>query len=233
MGNLSEVDRLARGVAIGGITAIILAVAPVDDTLRPFRIVAIATDMTANIYTKTGDSGQTGLFGGPRVAKDDARIEAYGAVDELNALLGLVRCESPLPEIDELLSAFQHDLFALGAELATPEPAKLGTNWIGAEQIQRLERAIDLHDALVPPLCQFILPGGTQTAALMHVARTVCRRAERRVVTLARESQQPVSQQIVIYLNRLGDLLFVLARRVNALAGAPEESWRKPINTPP
>ncbi|MCE9557153.1 MAG: cob(I)yrinic acid a,c-diamide adenosyltransferase [Planctomycetes bacterium] len=184
--------------------------------------------MTAKIYTKTGDDGQTGLFGGPRVAKDDARIEAYGAVDELNALLGLARCESPPAELDELLVEFQHDLFALGAELATPDPAKLGTNWIGASQIGRLEQAIDHHDALVPPLSQFILPGGSKTASLLHVARTVCRRAERRVVTLARESQQPISPQTVIYLNRLGDLLFVLARRANALAGSQEEPWRKP-----
>lgn len=184
--------------------------------------------MPAKIYTKTGDEGETGLFGGPRVAKDDARIEAYGAVDELNALLGLVRCESPLADIDQLLVEFQHDLFALGAELATPDPAKLGTNWIGPRQIGGLEQAIDHHEGLVPPLNQFILPGGSKAASLLHVARTVCRRAERRVVTLARESQQPISPQIVIYLNRLGDLLFVLARRANAVAGSREEPWRKP-----
>lgn len=184
--------------------------------------------MTAKIYTKTGDDGQTGLFGGPRVAKDNARIEAYGAVDELNALLGLVRCE-PLPaDIETLLASFQHDLFALGAELATPDPAKLGTNWIGGKQIGRLEQAIDLHDAQVAPLSQFILPAGSRGASLLHVARTVCRRAERRVVTLAESSPEPISPDILIYLNRLGDLLFVLARRANALAGKPEEPWQKP-----
>lgn len=184
--------------------------------------------MSAKIYTKTGDDGKTGLFGGPRVNKDDLRIEAYGAVDELNALLGAVRSESPPPEIDSLLSSIQHDLFALGAELATPEPARLGTNWNCLPQIARLEQAIDEHDALLPPLSQFILPGGTKVAALIHMARTVCRRAERRVVSLARESVQPISPELVVYLNRLGDLLFVLARRVNALGGTVEEPWQKP-----
>jgi len=116
--------------------------------------------MTARIYTKTGDNGQTGLFGGPRVAKDDPRIEAYGAVDELNALLGLARCEMLPQDIDAILASFQHDLFALGAELATPDPARLGTNWMGPQQIGRLEQAIDEYDAQVPPLSQFILPGG-------------------------------------------------------------------------
>jgi cob(I)alamin adenosyltransferase len=183
----------------------------------------------AKIYTKTGDDGRTGLFGGPRVAKDDTRIEAYGAVDELNALLGLVRSEGPPEELDELLAQLQHDLFALGAELATPEPEKMGTRWIGSPHIERLEQAIDKHDALLPPLGQFILPGGTQAASLLHVARTVCRRVERRVVTLANMPAQPVSPQIVVYLNRLGDLLFVLARRANSLSGAAEEPWKKPV----
>jgi len=185
--------------------------------------------MTAKIYTKTGDDGQTGLFGGPRVAKDDARIEAYGAVDELNALLGLVRCEHLSPEIDTLLAAFQHDLFALGAELASPDPAKLGTNFIGPPQITGLEQAIDHYDALVLPLNQFILPGGNRGASLLHVARTVCRRAERRVVTLA--AATTISPHVVIYLNRLGDLLFVLARHANLLAGIAEEPWQKPAAT--
>jgi len=184
--------------------------------------------MTAKIYTKTGDDGQTGLFGGPRVAKDDPRIEAYGAVDELNAVLGLTRCESLPSDLDSLLASFQHDLFALGAELASPDPARLGTNWIGSRQIGRLEAAIDQQDSQLAPLSQFILPGGSRAASLLHVARTVCRRAERRVVTLAAASQEPISPQIVIYLNRLGDLLFVLARRVNAIAGTPEEPWQKP-----
>jgi cob(I)alamin adenosyltransferase len=177
------------------------------------------------IYTKTGDGGETGLFGGPRVRKDDPRIEAYGTVDELNAVLGLVRC-GPLPvEIGVLLAQVQNELFDLGAELATPEPARMGTATLGPAQITVLEQAIDRNEAKLAPLKQFILPGGTRPAAELHLARTVCRRAERRLIALT--AVEAVSQDLVVYLNRLGDLLFVLARAVNHAAGRPDVPWQK------
>jgi cob(I)alamin adenosyltransferase len=180
------------------------------------------------IYTKTGDSGQTGLFGGPRVWKDDARIEAYGTVDELNAVLGWARTEVGSGDLDVLLGEFQHQLFAIGAELATPEPEKLGTKLTGEAQIASLEQAIDDWDAQLPPLKQFVLPGGSRGAAALHVARAVCRRAERRVVTLRRVAGEPVGEPVAIYLNRLGDLLFVLARAANHRAGSGDVPWQKP-----
>src|SRR4051812_12281799 len=171
------------------------------------------------IYTKTGDDGETGLFGGPRVGKDHPRIEAYGTVDELNAVLGLVRTASPPAEIDSLLARVQNELFDLGAELATPDPKSRGTNLIDSERIQALEAAIDQFEIGLEPLKTFILPGGTSAAAWLHLARTVCRRAERLVVALSRDSHENVSNATVIYLNRLSDLLFVLARAANHLAG--------------
>jgi cob(I)alamin adenosyltransferase len=181
--------------------------------------------MAMKIYTKTGDEGETGLFGGPRVRKDAPRIEAYGAVDELNAVLGLVRAE-PLPaDIDALLATIQNELFDLGAELATPDPAKMGVGALGPSQIAKLEAAIDRHEALLPPLKQFVLPGGSRAAAALHVGRTVCRRAERRAITLA--SVERISPQLIVYLNRLSDLLFVLARAVNHAAGLPDVPWQK------
>ena len=177
------------------------------------------------IYTKTGDAGETGLFGGPRVRKDAPRIEAFGAVDELNAVLGLARAE-PLPgDINALLAAIQNELFDLGAELATPEPAKMGVGTLGPSRIARLEAAIDRHEATLPALKQFVLPGGSRAAAALHVGRTVCRRAERRVIALA--SIEPISPQLIVYLNRLSDLLFVLARAVNQSAGLPDVPWQK------
>lgn len=177
------------------------------------------------IYTKTGDAGETGLFGGPRVRKDSPRIEAYGTVDELNAVLGLARC-GPLPgEIDALLARVQHELFDLGAELATPEPARLGTATLGPAHVAALEAAIDHHEAALEPLSEFILPGGTRPAAELHLARTVCRRAERRLVALW--ASERISGQLIVYLNRLGDLLFVLARAANRAAGRPDVPWHK------
>src|SRR5437870_3187340 len=156
------------------------------------------------IYTKTGDAGETGLFAGGRVRKDDVRIEAYGTVDELNAILGLARCE-PLPgEVEQTLEQVQSELFSVGAELATPEPEKHGTALVGDEQIDLLERAIDKLEAGLPPLRNFILPAGSRGAALLHVARGVCRRAERRVVTLIHSGATAVSPRIIRYLNRLG-----------------------------
>jgi cob(I)alamin adenosyltransferase len=178
------------------------------------------------IYTKTGDRGETGLYGGGRVRKDAPRIEAYGTVDELNAVLGMARAE-PLPaEIDGLLARVQNELFDVGAELATLDPAARGPQ-IGEPQIAGLEQEIDRFEAHLPPLKQFILPGGTRAAAALHLARTVCRRAERRVLTAAAIDEAPISAQIVVYLNRLSDLLFVLARAANQAAGQPDVAWQK------
>ncbi len=179
------------------------------------------------IYTKTGDEGKTGLFGGERVPKDHARVAAYGEVDELNAAIGLARAQEPRDFEDELLQAIQRHLFTIGAELATPDPARLakalGGPPLGETDVAALERAIDRLDAGLPPLQAFILPGGAPKGAALHVARTVCRRAERGVVGLAREVV--VSPAIGRYLNRLSDLLFVLARAANARAGVGDLPW--------
>jgi len=177
------------------------------------------------IYTKTGDAGDTGLFGGPRVRKDCPRIEAYGTVDEVNAVLGLARAEALSSDVDLLLARVQNELFELGAELATPDPQGKKTATLGEENVAALEAAIDRHEAILPPLKQFILPGGTRAAALLHLARTVCRRAERRLVTLS--ASEPVSPNLIIYLNRLSDLLFVLARSVNHSASRADVPWQK------
>jgi cob(I)alamin adenosyltransferase len=183
--------------------------------------------MTMNIYTRTGDRGETGLFGGGRVPKDDRRVEAYGDVDELNATLGLARAIELMPRVDEVLVPIQRDLFAIGALLATPDPVKMREQLAKArldeERVAQLEAAIDAGEAELEPLRAFILPGGTPKAAALHVARTVCRRAERRVVTLAHDVDIP--ELAVMYLNRLSDLLFVLARVANRRAGAGEVTW--------
>ncbi len=183
--------------------------------------------MTTKLYTKTGDKGDTGLFGGGRVAKDDPRVEAYGDVDELNAAIGMARAIELMPRIDEVLVPIQRDLFSLGALLATPDRdkmrAQLDTARIDEDRIAQLERAIDAGEAELEPLKAFILPGGTPKAAALHVARTVCRRAERRVVALSHGVELP--GLVVIYLNRLSDLLFVLARVANRRAGAGEVTW--------
>ena len=157
--------------------------------------------------------------------KDALRVEAYGAVDELNAHLGAVRAQTADADTAELLDEIQHRLFDLGAELATPAGAGGAGPAIGDDAIDRLERAIDRLQALLPPLREFILPGGTGLAAALHVTRTVCRRAERRLVTLARE--ETVRADLVRYLNRLSDVLFVLARAANARAGRPDVTWKK------
>jgi cob(I)alamin adenosyltransferase len=180
------------------------------------------------IYTKTGDRGDTGLFGGPRVSKDAPRIEAYGTVDELNSVLGLVRTLLEPGDVDALVERIQNELFSLGAQLATPNPTAHQTALIGSSQIAALEMAIDRYEAGLEPLRQFILPGGTPTAAQLHLARTVCRRAERRLVTLVSASAEPIAEELVIYLNRLSDLLFVLAREVNRAAGQVDVPWSKP-----
>ena len=175
------------------------------------------------IYTRTGDDGTTGLIGGRRVSKDSSRIIAYGTVDELNAVLGLVRGHGLPERVDGIVGRVQDDLFILGAHLALPQGADQST-WaippVTVEHIQALERDIDACQTELPPLHQFVLPGGTVPGALLHLSRTVARRAERYCVALAREEQ--IDAQIVRYLNRLSDLCFVLARYVNHRSGKPE-----------
>jgi cob(I)alamin adenosyltransferase len=179
------------------------------------------------IYTKTGDAGDTGLFGGGRVPKSHPRVEAYGEVDELNATLGVAIATQPMARIDDILGPIQQDLFAIGALLATPDREKMRQHLdkarIDDARIAELERAIDGGDDELEPLKAFIMPGGTPKAAALHVARTVCRRAERRVVDLAGNTELP--QVVVIYLNRLSDLLFTLARVANKRGGVGEVQW--------
>ncbi len=181
------------------------------------------------IYTRTGDQGQTGLFGGVRLDKDDARVEAYGSVDELNSTLGVARAEGLSPAIDTALAAIQDDLLRLGAELATA-PGKehlLTLPRLDAGDATRLEALIDESEALLPALSNFILPGGSKAAAALHHARTVCRRAERRVVSAYRGSgTSGAGAEIIIYLNRLSDLLFVFARRANKESGQSDVQWK-------
>ncbi len=177
------------------------------------------------IYTKTGDAGETGLFGGARLSKADARVESYGEVDELNSAIGVARAAKLSGSADAVLARVQLELFDLGAELATT-PGKehnLTTPHIGDPQIEALEGAIDAHDAVLAPLTHFVLPGGSMAAAQLHVARAVCRRAERRVVSLA--ATEAVRPELVKYLNRLSDLLFTLARHENHASGVPDVPW--------
>ena len=178
------------------------------------------------IYTKTGDKGDTGLFGGKRVSKAADRVEAYGTVDELNSTLGVARIARVDDEVDALLGRIQVELFDLGGELATVpgKEAKLGIPPIDAARVEALERAIDRFEEGVPPLKVFVLPGGSVAAARLHVARCVCRRAERRVVALA--AAEPVRPDIVHYLTRLSDLLFTLARYANHVAGVEDVPWK-------
>jgi len=179
------------------------------------------------IYTKTGDRGDTGLFGGGRVPKNHPRVAAYGDVDELNSVLGLCRATEPLPKIDDLLAPIQRDLLAIGALLATPNPEKMREHLTKAKiddrRIRELEMAIDAGDLEIEPLKAFILPGGSMKASMLHVARTVCRRAERSVVAM--QESESIPAVAVVYLNRLSDLLFTLARVANRAAGVAEESW--------
>lgn len=183
------------------------------------------------IYTKAGDRGETHVYGGPKIRKDDIRIEAYGTVDELNAVLGVVRAQSPPPRIDRTLERIQHELFAVGGELATPDPFEKGMDLVGEDHIARLESEIDTFESELKPLEQFILPAGTVLAANLHLARTVCRRAERRTVTMTYAGEKPASPRVVRYLNRLSDLLFVLARVVNAASGIADVPWQKPAKS--
>jgi cob(I)alamin adenosyltransferase len=175
------------------------------------------------IYTRTGDAGETSLFGGSRVAKNDARIEAYGTVDELNSFLGLARASWPSAPIDAELDGVQADLFDVGAHLASPGTSRFP----GVEdaRIEALERAIDAMTGELPPLTTFILPGGSLAAAHLHVARTICRRAERLVVALHDDTL--ATQSTIRYLNRLSDYLFTAARFANHRLGTPDVPWKK------
>jgi cob(I)alamin adenosyltransferase len=181
----------------------------------------------ARIYTRTGDAGETGLFGGGRVPKADARVEAYGAVDELNACLGWAMAVCDDAQIRERLAAVQPELFVVGAHLATP-PARPGRRTpklppLREEWIGRMEGWMDEADDALPELRAFIMPGGSPAGAALHLARTVCRRAERRVVALAAEAE--VDPFLIVYLNRLSDLLFTMARLASHRAGVREREW--------
>lgn len=179
------------------------------------------------IYTRTGDSGDTGLFGGGRVAKDHARVAAYGDIDELNSAIGVARAAEPSAFHEDLLRSIQHDLFAIGGHLATPDPEKVAEALKKAEmsdaRVAEFEDVIDQADQALPPLKAFILPAGAPKAAALHLARTVCRRAERSVVTLNRDAEVPAT--FLQYLNRLSDLLFSLARLANLESGMDDETW--------
>lgn len=179
------------------------------------------------IYTRAGDRGETGLPGGRRVAKDAAVLEASGTLEELNALLGVVRAESPNDQVDRLLERLQHHLLSLSAEAAGADPALRPYRPIDASDVQFLEETIDRYDRQLAPVREFILPAGARAATGLYLALGVCRRAERRLVTLARHAEHKVSPDVMAYVNRLGDLLFVLARTVNRQAGSSETCWRK------
>jgi cob(I)alamin adenosyltransferase len=177
------------------------------------------------IYTKTGDAGETSFFDGSRVSKADQRVEAYGEVDELNACLGAARAACREADLRDALAAIQQQLFAVGARLADPSvkiAARVTKAGVREDEVERLERLIDVLETELPPLRRFILPGGGEAGAWLHVARTVCRRAERRVVGLGDGAVEPV---VVRYLNRLSDLLFVMARASNHRQGVPETEW--------
>jgi cob(I)alamin adenosyltransferase len=183
--------------------------------------------MPMKIYTRTGDEGETGLFGGGRVPKDHPRVAAYGDVDELNSTLGVARATPPAELFDGLLESVQRDLFAIGGHLATPDPGKVARALARAElsdmRIAEFERVMDSADLELPPLRAFVLPAGTPKAAALHVARAVCRRAERSVVHLSHAEVVPAL--FLVYLNRLSDLLFTLARLANHRGGAGDVTW--------
>lgn len=183
--------------------------------------------MAFKIYTRTGDAGDTGLFGGGRVPKYHPRVAAYGDVDELNSVLGMVRATAPREFFDPLFESIQRDLFAIGGHLATPDPERVRKALEKAElapgRVTEFEQLMDEADAELAPLKAFILPGGTPKAAALHLARTVCRRAERSIVQLA--ANEDVPDLFIVYVNRLSDLLFTLARVANARAGLEDVIW--------
>ncbi len=200
--------------------------------MMPTRPVTMTPHM--KIYTKTGDDGSTGLIGGRRVSKADARLDCYGTVDELNAAVGLAAAAAgtglvPDTSMIEKLRLVQDELFVIGALLATPDdgatPANVAVPSLDEASVRRLEQQIDAAEGVLQPLRQFILPGGSELSARLHLARTVCRRAERRLVAFAKDHR--VDPPIVQYLNRLSDWLFVHARLANHLAGIPDVPWRK------
>jgi cob(I)alamin adenosyltransferase len=180
----------------------------------------------ARIYTRTGDKGETGLVGGARVPKDSVRVEAYGNVDELNSTLGIVRAFLKDRELDSLLAELQSDLFTVGADLASTSNAQRNLPRISKEKIASMERTIDKFEAELHPLKSFILPGGGIVGSLLHNARTVARRAERRIVTLSK--METISEDMVPYMNRLSDLLFVMARVANHRENKGETEWHSP-----
>lgn len=187
--------------------------------------------MATRIYTKTGDDGTTALFGGQRVRKDDLRIEAYGTIDELSAIIGIVRTH-PMPEVvAHQLGKIAYDLFTLGADLATPldPPPAYAIPRIQVAHVEELELWIDGHDTALEPLKNFILPGGTPAAAAAHLARTVCRRAERCIVALS--AHDDVGEVVVRYVNRLSDYLFIAARRINSELGVGDVMWTNPASS--
>jgi cob(I)alamin adenosyltransferase len=177
------------------------------------------------IYTRTGDDGTTSLYGGRRVSKAELRVCAYGTIDEANSSIGLARAYGLPPEVDRVLDTVQRDLFVIGAELASGlnAEAKLGMDLVDARDVERLEQAIDAAEQGLAPLRTFILPGGSLGASALHLARTVARRAERELVRL--REQAPVRPEVVAYVNRLSDLLFVLARRANSAQGVSDVPW--------
>lgn len=178
------------------------------------------------IYTKFGDQGKTSLFGGDVVQKDDLRVDAYGSVDELNAVLGVVLSLSEDAPLNKLLLSIQSDLFSIGAQLASKTPSKTLSprSTINLNRVSELEQEIDRMELELPPLRNFILPGGNKVAAMLHLARTICRRAERRVVALSQKEK--VNPTIIVYINRLSDLLFVQARFVNYKKKVTETIWK-------
>lgn len=176
------------------------------------------------IYTRTGDDGSTGLYGGRRVSKADLRVEAYGTVDETNAAIGLARAAGLPPPVEAILAQVQPALFQVGAALSTPPGKEPSSAAVSEREIASLEDAIDALEAGLPPLRTFVLPGGCEGAARLHMARTICRRAERLVVALA--AREPVDLALVRYLNRLSDLMFVQARATNQARGVPDVPWK-------
>lgn len=187
------------------------------------RVLPTYNPNTMKIYTRTGDGGSTNLFDGTRIAKSDLRVEAYGEVDEANAAIGLARAEGLDADVDAVMDTVQRELFALGSRLADPAERiadRVSKIALGHEDVTKLEGWIDRYEEELPPLRKFILPGGTRAAAALHMARTVCRRAERRMVAMV-----SVEVEYLAYMNRLSDLLFVLTRVVNKRAGKTEVEW--------
>ncbi len=175
------------------------------------------------IYTKFGDKGNTALLGGSVVTKDDPRVEAYGSVDELNAVIGIAISFNDVEDVNKSLTQIQNDLFVIGAELASPISSP-NMKTIDPKRSLEMEKEIDSMDLVLPELKNFILPGGSKTASLLHLARTVCRRAERAIVSLSQEEK--INPEIIIYINRLGDLIFTQARFINFKKNAPEIIWK-------